>query len=100
MNGVTEMDVNVWLRLPGPQLAARMNASDVARYLGVSSAVVGDWLKAGWLVGGRNRFGMWRIRKRAVRRMLADFPQTQAVVAAARLKAIKAGRLPGTRKSP
>lgn len=46
--------------------------------MGLPRATVTTWIERGWLKAARQRDGTYRIRHRAIRRALRDFPQVAA----------------------
>jgi hypothetical protein len=66
--------------LPGE----RYGENDVARWLGVSRATVVAWIERGWLVASRLRIsqgrGWYRIRRKALRRAIVEYPQIARTV--------------------
>jgi excisionase family DNA binding protein len=58
---------------------------EVAESLGVDPRTVEAWIERGWLNASWSADG-YRIRRKAVRRMLVDVPEVSNVVARAQLR--------------
>lgn len=65
----------------------RYSASQVAEILGVGRQVVVRWIERGWLRASPTTNRGYRIKRRAVRRLLSDFPSAARTVALARERA-------------
>lgn len=74
-----------WIQAPGIA-GARYSASEVAGSLGVDLRTVVSWIERGWLRAARSSTGGYRIRQRAVRRLLCDYPEAAERVAEASIR--------------
>lgn len=75
-----------WIRLRGVA-GQRFSASEVAEALGVAPSTVIGWIERGLLnATWSDALGCYRVRRRSVRRMLADIPEVSNVVAKAQIR--------------
>jgi hypothetical protein len=77
-------DVQGWVSECG-YAGERYSAYELARCLGVQLGTVLAWIRRGWLQASLTTYG-YRIRRRSIRRLLADYPSaaTTVIVAQAR----------------
>lgn len=80
-----------WIGIAG-NAGVRHTAAEVARGLGVSVRAVTTWIKRGWLRASPTTTGHYRIKRRAVRRVLLEYPSVARQVADARIRAINRKR--------
>lgn len=82
-----------WAGLPGLP-GERYSAEELAHGLGVRIQTITRWIRWGWLRATLSPKRGYRIRRRAVRRLLNDFPSALLTVAKAQAR----GRRLGTRR--
>lgn len=77
------------------QPGERYTLKDAADALEVHEETVRRWIVKGYLRAGCDRHGVYRIRRKALRRALLDYPTVANDIARAQVKRLKARRRTG-----